>query len=56
MSVGVQEPCSSYQNFSVVQLNVRHGDSTREVLLLLTIVFAILGFFIFPDEFATCPF
>ena len=27
-----------------------------EVLLLLRIVFAILGFFIFPDEFANCPF
>jgi hypothetical protein len=27
-----------------------------EVLLLLRIVFAILGFFIFPDEFVNCPF
>jgi hypothetical protein len=27
-----------------------------EVHLLLRIVFAILGFFIFPDEFANCPF
>jgi hypothetical protein len=27
-----------------------------EVLLLLRRVFAILGFFIFPDEFANCPF
>jgi hypothetical protein len=26
-----------------------------EVLLLLRIVFAILGFFIFPDEFANFP-
>jgi hypothetical protein len=27
-----------------------------EILLLLRIVFAILVFFIFPDEFANCPF
>jgi hypothetical protein len=27
-----------------------------EVLLLLRIVFAILGFFIIPDEFANCPY
>jgi hypothetical protein len=27
-----------------------------EVLLLLRIVFAILGFFVIPDEFANCPF
>jgi hypothetical protein len=27
-----------------------------EILLLLIIVFALLDFFIFPDEFANCPF
>jgi hypothetical protein len=27
-----------------------------EVLLLLRRVFAILGFFLFPDEFENCPF
>ena len=42
LSVAVPAPFSFYHNCSVVQLEVRHGDST-EVLLLLRIVFAILG-------------
>jgi hypothetical protein len=38
LSVAVPVPCSFYHNFSVVQNEVRHGDSTRE---------GILGFFLF---------
>jgi hypothetical protein len=42
----VPVPCNFYHNCSVVKLEVRHGDST-EILLLLRIVFAILGFLLF---------
>jgi hypothetical protein len=42
----VPVPCSFYHNCSVVQLEVRHGDSP-EVLLLLRRLFAILGFLLF---------
>jgi hypothetical protein len=56
LSVTVLVPCSFYQNCSVVQLNVRHGDSTRGSFIVEN-SFSILGFvFIFPDEFANCPF
>jgi hypothetical protein len=53
LSVIVPVPCS-FLSHSVVHLNTRHGDSM--VLLLLRIVFAILAFFIIPDEFTNCPF
>ena len=43
VSVTVPVPCSFYHKFSVVQLEVRHGASTK-VLLSLRRVFAILGF------------
>ena len=46
LSVAVPAPFSFYHNCSVVQLEVRHGDPP-EVLLLLRIVFAILGFLLF---------
>jgi hypothetical protein len=35
-----------FHNFSIVQLDVRHGDSTRG-LLLLRIVFVTLGILLF---------
>jgi hypothetical protein len=46
MSVAVPVPWSFYHNCSVVQPEVRHGDSTRGSLLL-RIVFVILSFLLF---------
>jgi hypothetical protein len=52
LSVTVSVPCSFYQNCSVVQLEVRHGDFARGFFIVL----AILGFFVSPDELTNCPF
>jgi hypothetical protein len=50
LSVAIPVPCSFYPNCSVVQL--RSGMVIPpEVLLSLGRVFAILGFFVIPDEF-----
>jgi hypothetical protein len=48
-------PCSFYHNCSVVQLNVRYGDSTKGIFIVEN-SFCYPRFFIFPDEFANCPF
>ena len=42
-------------NFSVVQLEVRHGDSTRGPFIVEN-SFCYPKFFVIPDEFANCPF
>ena len=55
LSVTVPVQCSFYHNCSVVQLNVRHGDSTRGSLIVEN-SFCYPRFFIFPGEFANCPF
>ena len=46
LCVSVPIPCSLYHYCSVVQLEVRDGDSP-EVLLLLRIDFNVLGFLLF---------
>jgi hypothetical protein len=56
LPVTAQKPCSFYNNCSVVQLEVRDGDSTSSFIIVLFIVFTILGFFVIPDEFANCSF
>jgi hypothetical protein len=55
LSVTVPVPCSFYHNCSVVQFNVRQGDSTRGSFIVEN-SFCYPRFFIFPDEFANCPF
>jgi hypothetical protein len=40
----------------IEQCGIRKKYSTVEVLLLLKIVFAILDFFVIPNEFANCSF
>jgi hypothetical protein len=54
-SVAVPVPCSFYQNCSVVQLEVRHGDSTRGSFIVENSV-CYPRFFVFPGEFANCSF
>ena len=55
LSVAVPVPCSFYDNCSVVQLEVRQGDPTRDSFIV-EIFFSYPRFFVFPDEFAKCPF
>jgi hypothetical protein len=55
LSVAVPVPCSFYHNCSVVQLEIRHGDSTRGSLIIEN-SFCYPRFFVIPDEFANCPF
>jgi hypothetical protein len=55
LSVTVPVPCSFYQNCSVLQLKVRHGDSTRGSFIVEN-SFCYPRFFIIPDEFENCPF
>jgi hypothetical protein len=42
-------------NCSVVQLEVRHGNSNRGSSIVKN-SFSILSFFVIPDEFVNCPF
>ena len=54
----VPVPCSFYHNCSVIQLEVRHSDSTRGSLIVEN-TFCYPSFFVvvvIPDEFANCPF
>jgi hypothetical protein len=44
-----------FHNCSVVQLEVRHGDSTRGSFIVEK-GFCYPMFFIIPDEFTNCPF
>jgi hypothetical protein len=60
LSVTLPIPCSWVffffnNNCSVVQLNVRHGDSTRGSFIVAN-SFCYPRFFIIPDEFANCLF
>jgi hypothetical protein len=51
LSVTTSIPCSFYQNCSVVQLEVRHGDSPRSSFIAEN-SFCCSRFFVIPDEFA----
>jgi hypothetical protein len=53
LSVAVE--CSFYHNCSVVQLEVKHGDSPRG-LFIVENNFCYPEFFVILDEFANCPF
>ena len=55
LSVSVPIPCSFYHNCSEVQLEVRDGDSSRGSFIVEN-SFCYPRSFIFPDEFANCPF
>jgi len=55
LSVTIPVPCSFYHNCSVVQL-WSGMVIPPEVLLSLRRDFAILGFFVIPDESADCAF
>ena len=54
LSVAVPIPCSFYHNCSVVELEVRHGDSTSSFIVENN--FCYSRFFVIPGEFANCPF
>ena len=55
LSVTIPVSCSVYHNYSIVQLYVRHGDSTRGSFILEK-SFCYPRFFVIPDEFANYPF
>jgi hypothetical protein len=55
LSIAVPVPCSFYHNCSVVQFEVRHGDSARGSFIVEN-SFCYPKFFVIPDEFANCPF
>jgi hypothetical protein len=55
LSVAVPVPCSFYHNCSVVQIEVRHGDSPRGSFIVED-SFCYSRFFVIPDEFENCPF
>jgi hypothetical protein len=52
--LSVPAPCSFYHNCSVVQLEVRLGDSTRGSFILEK-SFCYPRVFVIPDEFENCP-
>jgi hypothetical protein len=54
-SVILPVPCSFYHSCFVVQLNVRHGDSTRDSFIVENSL-CYPRLFIFPDESVNCPF
>ena len=55
LSVAIPVPCSFYHNCSVVQFEVRHGDSTSGSFIIESSFF-YPRFFDISDEFANCPF
>ena len=55
LSVAIPVPFSFYHNCSVVQLEVRDGDSTRSSFIVEN-SFCYPRFFVILDEFANCPF
>ena len=55
LSISIPVPCSFYHNCSIVQLEIRHGDSRRDSFIVEN-SFCILGFVLIPDEFANSPF
>jgi hypothetical protein len=65
LSVAVPLLCSFYHNCSVVQLEVRHGNSPRGSFIVensfcyprFVFLFCFVLFcFLIPDEFWNCPF
>jgi hypothetical protein len=54
LSVTVLVPHSFYHNCFVVQLEVRHGNSTRGSFIIEN-SFCYPRFFVIPDAFANCP-
>ena len=55
LSIAVPVPCSFYHCCSVVQLEVRHGDSTRSSFIV-EYSFHCPGGFVIPDEFGNFSF
>ena len=55
LSVAIPVPCSFYHNCSVVQLEVRHGDSTKGSFIVEN-SFCYPGFFVISNEFANLSF
>jgi hypothetical protein len=55
LSVTVAVLCSFDHNCSVVQLEIRGGDSTRSYFIIEN-SFCYPRFFVIPDEFANCSF
>jgi hypothetical protein len=53
LPVTVPVPCSFYHNCSLVQIEVRDGDSTR-VSFIVEKTFRYPGYFVIPDEFRNC--
>jgi hypothetical protein len=53
--VSVPISCSFYHSCSVVQLEVRDGDSPRRSFIVEN-WFPYPGFFVTPDEFENCSF
>jgi hypothetical protein len=55
LSVAVPVPCSFCHNGSIIQLEVRHGDSLRGSLTVENNS-CYPRFYVITDEFANCPF
>ena len=55
LSVTIPVLCSFDHNCSVVQLEARHGDSTRGSFIVEN-SFCYPRFFVIPDEFGNCHF
>jgi hypothetical protein len=53
LSVSVPIPCGFYHYCLVVELEVRHGDSTRSSFIVED---CYPGFFVILDEFENCSF
>jgi hypothetical protein len=55
LPITVPIPCSFYHNCSVVQFEVRDGDSPRSSFIAEN-SFCYPGIFVIPDEFGNCSF
>jgi hypothetical protein len=55
LSLLIPVSCSFYHNCSIVQLEVRHGDSTRGSFILEN-SYCCPRYFVIPDEFANFRF
>jgi hypothetical protein len=53
--VAVPVPCTFYHNCSVIQLEGRHGDSTRGSFIVENSFFPILGFLLFQMDLKIDP-
>ena len=56
LSVAIPVPCSFYHNCSVVQLLVRHGNSTRELLKLINNFSKVAGYKINSNKSMAFPY